>query len=301
MFKLFSRIKKAGVLGMNRRNVDYIFKHNPRRHYPLLDNKLLTKSVLRQAGSPTPKTFFAVRYRADIEEALRLVRDLPAFVIKPARGLQGKGVMVIKDRRGGDYLSAGNRTITQDDMRMHLTFILSGMFSLSDTPDQAIVEEYVREHPDIHRIHGTNAVSDIRLIHYRSAPVMAMLRVPCSLSGGVANLHAGGIGLGIAMETGKTTFAIQKRQSIHAHPDTHLPLAGHALPEWTQLLAHIRPVNRLFHMDYIGVDVVVDRERGPMILEVNARPGLDIQLANRRGLLPVLCARDEELSNRGEK
>jgi D-alanine-D-alanine ligase-like ATP-grasp enzyme len=37
-------------------------------------------------------------------------------------------------------------------------------------------------------------------------------------------------------------------------------------------------------MDYLGVDVVLDAQRGPVILEVNVRPGLAVQLANRMGL-----------------
>ena len=37
-------------------------------------------------------------------------------------------------------------------------------------------------------------------------------------------------------------------------------------------------------LGYLGVDLVVDAELGPMVLELNARPGLTIQLANRRGL-----------------
>ena len=43
-----------------------------------------------------------------------------------------------------------------------------------------------------------------------------------------------------------------------------------------------------FKLGYIGVDFVVDPILGPLILELNARPGLNIQLANREGLLPRL-------------
>ena len=37
-------------------------------------------------------------------------------------------------------------------------------------------------------------------------------------------------------------------------------------------------------LGYLGVDMVIDRERGPLILEMNARPGLNIQIANASGL-----------------
>ncbi len=38
-------------------------------------------------------------------------------------------------------------------------------------------------------------------------------------------------------------------------------------------------------LGYIGADMVIDRDRGPLLLELNARPGLAIQMANRAGLL----------------
>lgn len=41
-------------------------------------------------------------------------------------------------------------------------------------------------------------------------------------------------------------------------------------------------------LGYIGVDIVLDRDLGPLVLELNARPGLSIQLANKIGLLPRL-------------
>jgi glutathione synthase/RimK-type ligase-like ATP-grasp enzyme len=38
------------------------------------------------------------------------------------------------------------------------------------------------------------------------------------------------------------------------------------------------------HLGYQGIDIVLDRDRGPLVLELNARPGLNIQIANREGL-----------------
>ena len=54
-------------------------------------------------------------------------------------------------------------------------------------------------------------------------------------------------------------------------------------------------VARAVGLGYIGVDIVVDVNEGPMLLEANARPGLAIQIANGRGLLPRLEAIDAQL------
>ncbi len=49
-------------------------------------------------------------------------------------------------------------------------------------------------------------------------------------------------------------------------------------------------------LGYQGIDIVLDREQGPLILELNARPGLNIQIANRAGLHKRLTAIE---ANRG--
>ena len=38
-------LSKIGVLGMNRRNVSYISRYNPRHLFPLVDDKLQTKEL----------------------------------------------------------------------------------------------------------------------------------------------------------------------------------------------------------------------------------------------------------------
>jgi glutathione synthase/RimK-type ligase-like ATP-grasp enzyme len=46
-------------------------------------------------------------------------------------------------------------------------------------------------------------------------------------------------------------------------------------------------------LGYLGVDMVIDRERGPLLLELNARPGLQIQVANQAGLRSRLALIDQ--------
>jgi glutathione synthase/RimK-type ligase-like ATP-grasp enzyme len=51
-------------------------------------------------------------------------------------------------------------------------------------------------------------------------------------------------------------------------------------------------------LGYVGVDIIIDERQGPMLLEANARPGLAIQIANARGLLPRLAEIDDMLAKR---
>ena len=70
----------------------------------------------------------------------------------------------------------------------------------------------------------------------------------------------------------------------HPHPDTGSSIEGIQIPQWDSLLANASRCFDLTHLGYLGVDMVLDETHGPMILEINARPGLAVQIANRIGL-----------------
>jgi len=117
-----------------------------------------------------------------------------------------------------------------------------------------------------------------------------MLRLPTRASNGRANLHSGGIGVGLDLRTGKARHAIWRGRRIDVHPDTGAPLRGWGVPAWPQMLQFAARAYDAIPLGYFGVDIVLDATRGPVILELNARPGLAIQLSTQRGLRPVLDA-----------
>jgi hypothetical protein len=114
---------------------------------------------------------------------------------------------------------------------------------------------------------------------------MAMLRLPTKESGGKANLQQGAIGVGIDLATGVTTTAVQgKGKIIEYIPKTRMLLSGIKIPYWKEILELSVRTQEISHLGYLGVDIAIDKERGPVILELNARPGLSIQIANLSGL-----------------
>src|SRR5262249_27186724 len=159
--------------------------------------------------------------------------------------------------------------------------------SLGGRPDRAIIQERVRLHPAFEPI-AYKGIPDIRVVLYRNEPAMAMLRLPTRASSGRANLHQGGIGAGIDLATGITHHAVQRNRPVQMHPDSGRPVVGLRVPHWPEVLHMSRQVAEATGLGYIGVDIVLDAEQGPMLLEANARPGLAIQIANARGLLPRL-------------
>ena len=279
----------AGVLGLNRRNAEYTLRYNPRNRYPLVDDKLLTKSVARSTGLKVPELYAVITAAHETRSIVERLASYEDFVVKPARGSGGKGILVISDRAGPLYRKVDGELLTENQLRFHLSNILSGMYSLGGQPDRAMIEYRVRFDPIFESI-SFQGVPDIRIIVFLGVPVMAMVRLPTNASGGRANLHQGAVGAGIDMAKGLTLTAVSKNRIITRHPDTGAQIQGVPIPFWNTLMNQAASCYELTGIGYLGVDMVIDRGLGPLILELNARPGLSIQIANRTGLLKRLAA-----------
>lgn len=272
-----------GILGMNSRNSDYIARYNPRQNFPLVDDKILTKELAEAAHIPTPPVYDVIELPSQTVDFAERMQAYPEFVVKPAKGSGGGGIIVIKGHAPNGFRRASGKLITFEDMRYHLTNILSGLYSLGGQADKAIVQYRVVPSAFFAEL-TTSGVPDIRVIVFQGVPVMAMLRLPTRESDGKANLHAGGIGVGISIARGMTTHGVYRGGPIDLHPDTDAPVTGRVIPFWDEILRMSAQFCELTGLGYLGVDIVIDAERGPMMLEVNARPGIAIQVANQAGL-----------------
>lgn len=299
MLQLARRLAQAGVLGLNRRNAEYTLLHNPRHLYPLADDKLRTKELAQAAGIAVPQLYAVVEIEHQIRELPAVLDRYPDFVIKPAQGSGGDGILVVAGRTRKMYRKANGVLIGPEELEHHVSNVLSGMYSLGGHPDKALVEYRVHFDPVFAAI-AYQGVPDIRIIVFLGVPVMAMVRLPTRQSDGKANLHQGAIGAGVDIATGTTLAAVWNNAIVHEHPDTGNPVDGVRIPHWENLLRLAARSYELTGLGYQGVDIVLDGEKGPMILEVNARPGLNIQIANRAGLLPRLQTVERHRRDLGE-
>jgi alpha-L-glutamate ligase-like protein len=275
---------KHKIMGINARNLDFILPNNARRNYPLVDDKLLTKQLAQKAGIPVPELYGVVEFIHDAARVAEIAAPHKQFAIKPCRGSGGGGIVVVKNVFGGSFQKVSGEIVSAADMQYHVTNMLSGMYSLKSQADKVILEYAVKFDPIFDEI-TYQGVPDIRIICYKGVPVMAMLRLPTRKSDGKANLHKGGIGVGVRMHDGVTMYGVQSNSFINEHPETLHKLAGRTIPNWPQLLEMAAKFYDIVGLGYVGVDIVLDRDKGPMVLEANARPGIAIQIANRRGLL----------------
>jgi alpha-L-glutamate ligase-like protein len=295
LLKAPRRLKRLGILSMNRRNAACILDHNPRARFPIVDDKLRMRDLCARIGVPTPAVYGVIAYHSLLRRLRQLLGDLADFVIKPSHGAGGRGVLVIVGRRRDHYLRHNGEPLRLDQVRQHLSDILSGMYSLGAHPDQALLQQRVRLHRAFEPV-SCQGIPDVRVILYRKQPAMAMLRLPTRASGGRANLHQGGIGAGVDLDTGLTRHAVLRNRVVDTHPDTGQSVVGRRVPYWQEILEMSRRVAEAVGLGYLGVDIVVDAAAGPLLLEANARPGLAIQTANGVGLVSCLDRIDAALS-----
>jgi alpha-L-glutamate ligase-like protein len=295
MFGAAKKLREAGVLGLNERNAEYIMRLNPRRLYPRVDDKALTKELALAAGMAVPDLYGIIANQGDVRRFAGIVESLDSFVIKPAQGSGGDGILVVtgrsKRKRDSFRLSSGV-LISEAEIAHHLSNIVSGQYSLSGNPDKALIEYCVRFDPVFAEV-SYQGVPDVRIIVYRGYPAMAMVRLPTRASDGKANLHQGAVGAGVDMANGETLTGVLDNEIVDDHPDTGALIAGLRIPQWDFILESAARGYEVTGLGYLGVDIVIDRDRGPLILEMNARPGLNIQIANRSGLASRIARIDE--------
>jgi len=287
-----SELKSLGILGMNSRNISYVSKYNDRKLYPLADNKLKTKELAQEYGLKTPELFGYIEFQAQIKKVRDLLPKDEGFVLKPAQGSGGKGILIIVRWEDDIFYKANGEGIPYHELKGHISNILSGLYSLGGKDDIALIEKVI-EFDDSFEGFSFEGVPDVRVLVYRGYPVMAMMRLSTSESDGKANLHQGAVGVGIDIVNGKAISAIQFDKPIKLHPDTNKDLSLLEVSHWNEILELAAGSYDMTNLGYLGADIVLGKNSGPMLLELNARPGLAIQIANNIGLNQRLQKVDE--------
>lgn len=266
-----------GLLGINARNLLYIRPYNPKKAVLLADSKIKTKNYLSARGVPVARLYHVVNSKKEL--ASFDFNSLPnAFVIKPNAGYGGEGIMIIKGRKGRNFVSESGGIVTHEELENHISDIVDGRYSIADIADAALFEQRL-EAPDFLKKMAYKGLPDFRIVVHNLIPVMAMLRLPTESSGGKANIHMGGIGVGIDIAKGELTYATQFDKVIDGIPGFGDP-RGIKIPQWDDFLLTASRVQQVTNLGFAAVDMVFDRNMGPVLLEINARAGLQVQVAN---------------------
>ena len=296
-FTTFAALRRKGIVGMNYRNIELIGRYNPRSRYPLVDNKLKTKALAKEWGVPVTELYAVIEQQSQVRKLHEILLPFESFVIKPDHGSGGKGIIVITHREGDTFIKTSGEALTLSDLRKHISNVLSGLYSLGGRYDTAIIEKVVAFDPMFSDF-SFEGVPDIRIIVYRGYPVMAMMRCPTRESDGKANLHQGAVGVGLDLQTGSALSAVKHDHPVTHHPDTHHDFLDLKVPQWEAVLTMAASCYEMTGLGYVGADIVFDKNEGALLLELNARPGLAIQIANGRGLRSRLEVVDAQTLHR---
>ena len=279
--KLFQVHNPKGVVGLNRRNIEFIYPHNERKYYTLADDKVKAKMILHENNIACAETYAVIERISQIKSVWTGLQEHEALVIKPSKGCGGDGIKILKKNKLGQWSSSGKR-ITDVQVFQHITSIISGLYSMSSN-DVCLIEECIVPHPFFAEIYD-EGVPDFRIITLKGQPLMAMLRMPTSKSDGKANLHQKGVGIGVDMGCGTLTQVYDGKKYSNHHPDNATLINGRKIPYWSTMVQLAKKTAEAFPLEYLGIDLVIDKVKGPQIMEVNVRPGLGIQLVNKCGL-----------------
>ncbi len=288
------KVLSKDIMGMNTRNMKYIERYNPRNFFPAVE-KLNMKKTLLGLGIPTPSIYSVASEKRHLKECRELFPKLNSFVIKPNKSLGGEGIMVVVKNENRMFTTIEGERVTLDDLLSHVNQIIDGHYSVTEW-DLAVIEELVV--PDKFfegKYH--KGVPDIRVIVFNGFPVMSMCRLPTKQSGGKANIHKGAIGVGLDISTGRavSTYSKGLGRSMKTHPDTGERIDSFRVPGWRSILEIAVKAQYASMLMYAGVDIVIDKDKGPLVLEVNKRPGLAIQNTNLSGLMKRVALIEKHL------
>jgi len=251
----------------------------------LADDKVLTKEILHHYNIPCADTYAVIEYNSDIKKAWERCKKYQSMAIKPANGCGGGGIKIIKKDLNENWICSGKK-ITEREIFQHIAATLMGFFSLGSN-DRVLIEECIEPHPFFHQIYP-KGVPDFRIITLDQVPLMGMLRMPTDRSDGKANLHQKGVGIGVDIQEGILTQVFDGKQYYDCHPDSKVVVQNVHIPYWKEILDISVATAKAFPLNYLGIDIVIDKHKGPQIMEINVRPGLGIQLVNKQGLKEII-------------
>lgn len=259
-----------------------IDRYNPKELMETLD-KVEEKIRLREAGVPIPETFMVLENEEDLDSFSRWMKGSDGrFVVKPAKGHGGSGVLVVHGRAAQRYILTSGQGVDGGYILRHAKRVLDGEYTRNE-PDRALVEERLVISRKLRELH-TPGLLDIRIVAFKGFPIMAMTRLPTKVSGGRANIHQGAIGAGISISDGRIISATFLRRNIKRHPMSGKTLVGFRFNMWEEILEKASEAASCMGMGFVGVDLTLAEGRGVVVLEVNKRPGLEIQNANGAGM-----------------
>jgi hypothetical protein len=216
------------------------------------------------------KRDFIVPEKATLEEVKKFIKNHEYFMSKPYDGLGGQEVKKNHNKDIKDIEAYYNEC----------------------KENRIFLEEVVKQCKELNKMCDTSC-NTIRIMTFNNNGKPEILWAGLRVGNGVNaidNFHAGGMASEIDLETGKLMRpALDKAlKSFEKHPKSGVKFEGFQVPYWEEIKKMVKEA--ALESDKIlvvGWDVAV-QDDGPLIIEGNRRPGMDIvQVASRRGRMDI--------------
>ncbi len=274
--------KTYWLLGQNARNLNYIKGYNTKIAKKLADSKLKTKEFLKINSVAIPETISILENVFDLSESI-FEKLTPPFVVKPNGWFWWKWILIIsKISSDWNYITNDEKIFSKTKLLDHFRDILDWFYSLSWNRDKVLIEKKIELDEEIELL-WKYWLPDIRIVVFNMVPVMAMLRVPTQLSNGKANIHAWACWVWIDIWTWKLTYITSYSKIIKSIPWIW-DVRWLRLPWWDKALALAVKAQQITKIWYLWCDIVLDKSKWPLVLELNIRPWLEVQMANLSAL-----------------
>ena len=79
-WKTWKALEARGIMGINRRNADYVLKYNKRSLYPIVDDKIITKERALAAGIHVPEMYGVISTEKEIDKLDEIIGGRSDFV-----------------------------------------------------------------------------------------------------------------------------------------------------------------------------------------------------------------------------
>lgn len=208
---------------------------------------------------------WCVNTKVTCEQFCQIFQNTDRVIYKPIAGHRGYGVEAI--------------SLTPENLKE--------VYERLSTYPEGVVEAFIKQHPVMNQL-CPSSVNSLRFVTFSSntTPVTAdgkMMDIAYSIvrigrvGSIVDNLHSGGMVANVDLETGTlaTDGADRNGDLFVTHPDTQTVIKGFKVPyfeEARQMVLDAVATRKV--QGYIGWDIAIS-EDGPMLLEVNDRPGSD--------------------------
>ena len=219
----------------------------------ILNNKYMAYKELREFYK---RDMIRVAPDSNFKEFEEFIKKHPIFVKKPINKSLGSGVALVNSK---DYKNL--KVLFEDILKSGVT----------------ILEEQVFQHKKMASLHP-DSLNTVRVVTYLKDDGEVIIHLPFIKIGQggsfVDNGGAGGIFALVDADTGKliTDGKDEANKVYIKHPNTEVKIKGFQIPEWDKVKKFATEIAKAFpYTKYIGWDIAISKDKGPLIIEGNSR------------------------------